>query len=95
MALSGRADAGAVLDSLEQDTSLLSGVDKRRDAYRLQPQLRTYLLADVRRDERHPGRLARAPVSPVAPSSDPLRRSRPPASARTSMTRTVRSPQTR
>ena len=47
VALSGRADAGALLDSLEHDTSLLSAVDRQRDAYRLQPQLRTYLLADV------------------------------------------------
>ena len=47
VALSGRADAGALLDSLEHDTSLLSAVDRQRDAYRLQPQLRTYLLADL------------------------------------------------
>ncbi len=46
VALSGRADAGALLDSLEHDTSLLSAVDRQRDAFRLQPQLRTYLLAD-------------------------------------------------
>jgi LuxR family maltose regulon positive regulatory protein len=47
VALSGRADAGAVLASLEHDTSLLSAADRQRDAYRLQPQLRTYLLADL------------------------------------------------
>ena len=89
VALSGRADAGALLDSLEHDTSL----PRRQPS--LRTQLRTYLLADVRRDERHHARLARAPVSTVAPSSNPLRMSRPPASARSSMTRTVRSPQTR
>jgi ATP/maltotriose-dependent transcriptional regulator MalT len=69
VAPSGRADAGALLDSLEHDTSLLSAVGRQRDAYRLQPLLRTYLLADVRRGERHRARLARAPVSTVAPSS--------------------------
>ena len=95
VALSGRADAGALLDSLKHDTALPSAVDRQRDGYRLQPQLRTYLLADVQRDERHLARPPRAPVSTVAPSSDPLRVSRPPASARSSMTRTVRSPQTR
>ena len=58
VALSGRAGAGALLDSLQHDTSLLSAVDRQRDAYRLQPQLRTYLLADVRRHERHRARLA-------------------------------------
>ena len=95
VALSGRADAGALLDSLEHDTPLLSAVDRQRDAYRLQPQLRSYLLADVRRDERHRARPARAPVPTVAPSSTPPRMSRPPASARSSTTRTARSPQTR
>jgi LuxR family transcriptional regulator, maltose regulon positive regulatory protein len=70
VALSGRADAGAPLDSLEHDTSLLSAVDRQRDAFRLQPQLRTYLLADVRRDERQRARPARTPVSTVAPSSN-------------------------
>jgi len=45
--LSGRADAGTVLDSLEYGTSLLSAADRQRDGYRLQPQLRTYLLADL------------------------------------------------
>jgi LuxR family transcriptional regulator, maltose regulon positive regulatory protein len=45
--LSGRNDAGALLASLERDTSLLSVVGWRGDAYRLQPLLRAYLLADV------------------------------------------------
>jgi LuxR family maltose regulon positive regulatory protein len=70
VALSGRADAGALLDSLEHDTSLLSAVDRQRDAFRLQPQLRTYLLADRRRDERYLAPPARTPVSTVAPSSN-------------------------
>ena len=94
VALSGHADAGALLDSLEHDTSLLWAVDRQRDAYRLQPQLRTYLLADVLTDKRHRARLVRAPVSTVAPSSIHLPTC-PPASARSSMTRAVRSPQTR
>ena len=47
VALSGRADAGAVLDSLEHDTSCCRPSIGERDGYRVQPQLRTYLLADV------------------------------------------------
>ena len=47
--LSGRDDAGALLDSLEHDTSLLTSLGWRRDSYRLQPLLRTYLRADLRR----------------------------------------------
>src|SRR4051794_14341307 len=47
--LSGRADAGALFDALEHDTSLVSTVGTRRDTYRIQPLLRTYLLADLHR----------------------------------------------
>ena len=47
--LSGRDDAGALLDSLEHETSLLTSVGWRRESYRLQPLLRTYLRADLRR----------------------------------------------
>ena len=47
--LSGRDDAGVLLDALEHDTSLLTPVGWRRDTYRLQPLLRTYLRADLRR----------------------------------------------
>ena len=47
--LSGRDDAGALLDALEHDTSLLTPVGWRRDTYHVQPLLRTYLLADLRR----------------------------------------------
>ena len=48
-ALSGRDDAGVLLDALEHDMSLLTPVGWRRDTYRLQPLLRTYLRADLRR----------------------------------------------
>jgi LuxR family maltose regulon positive regulatory protein len=47
--LSGRADAGALLDQLEHETSLVSAVGHGRDTYRIQPLLRTYLLADLHR----------------------------------------------
>jgi LuxR family maltose regulon positive regulatory protein len=47
--LSGRDDAGVRLHVLERDTSLLTSVGWQRDTYRLQPLLRTYLLADLRR----------------------------------------------
>jgi LuxR family maltose regulon positive regulatory protein len=48
-ALSGRDDAGVLLDALEHDMSLLAPVGWRRDTYCLQPLLRTYLRADLRR----------------------------------------------
>jgi len=48
-ALSGRDDAGVLLDALEHDTSLVTAVGWRRDTYCLQPLLRTYLRADLRR----------------------------------------------
>jgi LuxR family transcriptional regulator, maltose regulon positive regulatory protein len=47
--LSGREDAGRVLDGLEHRTSLLSPIGRRRDAYTVQELLRTHLLADLRR----------------------------------------------
>jgi LuxR family maltose regulon positive regulatory protein len=48
-ALSGREDAGSLLDRLEHQTSLLSPIDRGRDSYTIQELLRTYLLADLRR----------------------------------------------
>jgi LuxR family transcriptional regulator, maltose regulon positive regulatory protein len=48
-ALSGREDAGSVLDGLEHQTSLLSPTGRRRDAYIVQELLRTHLLAELRR----------------------------------------------
>jgi len=47
--LSGREDAGSVLDGLEHQTSLLSPTGRQGDAYSVQELLRTYLLADLRR----------------------------------------------
>jgi LuxR family transcriptional regulator, maltose regulon positive regulatory protein len=47
--LSGREEAGSLLDGLERQTSLLSAVGPRRDAYRVQELLRTYLMADLQR----------------------------------------------
>jgi hypothetical protein len=57
-----------VLDSLEHDTSLLSVADRQRDGYRLQPQLRTYLLADVptRRATSCPAGSSTGPDGPAA-----------------------------
>jgi LuxR family maltose regulon positive regulatory protein len=48
-ALSGRPDAGEVLDSLERDTSLILSSGQGRTWYRLHPLLRSHLLADLRR----------------------------------------------
>jgi LuxR family maltose regulon positive regulatory protein len=47
--LTGRDDAGSVLDTLEHQTSLLASTGPQRDAYSVQELLRTYLLADLRR----------------------------------------------
>lgn len=47
--LSGREDAGSVLDRLEHQTSLLSSTGRQRDAYIVQELLRTHLLADLQR----------------------------------------------
>jgi LuxR family maltose regulon positive regulatory protein len=48
-ALSGRDDAGSLLDQLEHQTSLLAPIGTGRDSYTIQELLRTYLLADLRR----------------------------------------------
>ncbi|TYP81151.1 LuxR family maltose regulon positive regulatory protein [Blastococcus xanthinilyticus] len=47
--LTGRPDAGEVLDRLEHDTSLLLSAGEGRTWYRLHPLLRSHLLADLRR----------------------------------------------
>jgi LuxR family maltose regulon positive regulatory protein len=47
--LSGREEAGSLLDELEHQTSLVSATGRRRDAYRIQELLRTYLIADLQR----------------------------------------------
>jgi LuxR family maltose regulon positive regulatory protein len=48
-ALSGRTDAGAMLDSLDQKTSLAVRVGVKRDWYHVQGLVRAHLLADLRR----------------------------------------------
>lgn len=48
-ALSGRDDAGSVLDDLERRTSLLTATNRSRDIHRVQPLLHTYLYADLHR----------------------------------------------
>lgn len=50
--LSGRDDAGAILDQLERDNSLVMGVGRDRHWYRLHPLLRSYLRGDL--DRRRP-----------------------------------------
>ena len=47
--LSGRADAASVLDRLEHQTSLVAATGPRREVYRVQELLRTYLRADLNR----------------------------------------------
>ena len=47
--LTGREDAGSLLDRLAHHTSLLTPTGQRRDAYRIQELLRTYLIADLHR----------------------------------------------
>lgn len=47
--LSGRDDAGSVLDRLEHETSLVTATGPRREVYRVQELLRTYLAADLQR----------------------------------------------
>ena len=49
--LSGRDHAGDLLDSFGHDTSLLSVVGGQPKTYRIQPTLRTYLLAFPRRHD--------------------------------------------
>jgi LuxR family maltose regulon positive regulatory protein len=48
-ALSGREDAGAVLDSLERETSLVLSTGEDRRWYRVHPLLRSHLRADLQR----------------------------------------------
>ncbi|SDE27221.1 LuxR family transcriptional regulator, maltose regulon positive regulatory protein [Blastococcus fimeti] len=48
-ALSGRPDAGEVLDSLEHDTSLVLSSGQSRSWYRMHPLLRSHLISDLRR----------------------------------------------
>ncbi|MDT7577823.1 MAG: LuxR family transcriptional regulator, maltose regulon positive regulatory protein [Pseudonocardiales bacterium] len=47
--LSGRDEAGSVLDRLEHQTSLVTATEPRRDLYRIQELLRTHLVADLQR----------------------------------------------
>ena len=47
--LSGRDEAGRVLERLEQQTSLVITAGPRRDVYRIQELLRTHLVADLQR----------------------------------------------
>jgi LuxR family transcriptional regulator, maltose regulon positive regulatory protein len=47
--LSGREEAGSLLDGLEHQTSLVSATGRQRDAYRIEELLRTYLIADLQR----------------------------------------------
>ena len=47
--LSGREDAGSLLDRLAHQTSLLTPTGQHRDTYRIQELLRTYLTADLQR----------------------------------------------
>ncbi|WP_308123695.1 LuxR C-terminal-related transcriptional regulator [Modestobacter marinus] len=54
-ALTGRPDAGEVLDTLERDTSLILSSGPGRIWYRIHPLLRSHLLADLQR--RRPDRL--------------------------------------
>ncbi|WP_052372429.1 helix-turn-helix transcriptional regulator [Amycolatopsis taiwanensis] len=51
--LSGRDDAGAVLDALERDSSLVMGTGRDRHWYRMHPLLRAYLRSDL--DRQQPG----------------------------------------
>jgi LuxR family transcriptional regulator, maltose regulon positive regulatory protein len=48
-ALSGREDAGALLDALERDHVFTQRMGRTREAYRYHELLRTYLLAELRR----------------------------------------------
>ena len=50
--LSGRDEAGRLLDGLEHRTSLVSPTGGQRDTYRIQELLRTHLLADLQRQGR-------------------------------------------
>lgn len=50
-ALSGRADAGALLDELDRNASLVVPVDRDRNWYRVQPLVRSHLLAHLVRQD--------------------------------------------
>ncbi|HVW42195.1 MAG TPA: helix-turn-helix transcriptional regulator, partial [Amycolatopsis sp.] len=52
--LSGREDAGAILDELERESSLVTGLGRDRHWYRVHPLLRAYLRGDL--DRRLPDR---------------------------------------
>lgn len=54
--LSGRVDAGVILDTLERSTSLVTRIPGRPRWYRMQALVRSYLLADLNRQL--PGRAA-------------------------------------
>jgi LuxR family maltose regulon positive regulatory protein len=54
--LSGRADAGALLDTIAERTSLVFRVDATRQCYHVHALLRSHLLADLVRQD--PGRAA-------------------------------------
>ena len=47
--LTGRQEAGSLLDQLAHHTSLLTPTTRTRDTYRIQELLRTYLSADLKR----------------------------------------------
>jgi LuxR family maltose regulon positive regulatory protein len=47
--LSGREEAGSLLDELERQDSLLSATGRERDAYRIQELLGSYRIADLQR----------------------------------------------
>jgi LuxR family maltose regulon positive regulatory protein len=47
--LTGRDDAGSMLDRLEHQTAFVAATGGRREAYSVQELLRTYLLADLQR----------------------------------------------
>jgi LuxR family maltose regulon positive regulatory protein len=47
--LSGREEASSILDALEHRTEMVRATGPARDAYRIQPLLRSYLLADLSR----------------------------------------------
>ena len=49
--LSGRSDAGVVLDALERESSLVMGVGRDRCWYRMHPLLRSYLRGDLDRQQ--------------------------------------------
>ena len=53
IALSGRSDAAGVLDALESDSALVTSYGSARQWYRINPLLRSYLRADLRRRDPH------------------------------------------